>query len=277
VYFINKGNDMTKFTLLTCVYAKENPIFFSQCIESILAQTVIPDEWIIVKDGPLTGELEAVLGKLCFPNDLKILALPENVTLGMARAEGLKTAAHAWVALMDCDDICDPHRFEKQLEMIEANSELGLIGGQISEFIDNNEHVIAKRAVPTEHDDIVSFAKKRNPFNAMTVMFKRDTALSAGNFRYFPGFEDYDLWTRMIKNGTRCGNHPDILVSARVGGMYARRRGVSYIRSEWRMQRQLKKLGLINGAEFVRNAVMRMPVRLLPRKGLAAVYNKFAR
>ena len=269
---------MIRFTLIVCVYEKEQAIFFSQCIGSILAQTILPDEMIIIKDGPLSVELERVLNGLQFPNELKIIGLPTAVTQGPARAEGIKAAAHNWIAIMDSDDICVHDRFEKQLRMIEDDPHLSLIGGQINEFSESPENTIAKRAVPTGHNEILAYAKGRNPFNQMTVMFKRDLALTAGNYRYFPWFEDYDLWARMIKNGAICGNHPDVLVNARVGsGMYARRRGISYIRSEWKMQKQLRELGLIGHIRFIQNAALRIPVRLLPEKGIEAVYNRFAR
>ena len=269
---------MTKFTLLTSIYAKENPQHFVQCIESILTQTLIPDEWIIVKDGPLTDGLEQVIKNIHYPNELKIITIPENITQGPARAEGLKAASHEWIAIMDSDDICVKNRFEKQIKIIEENPQLGLTGGQITEFTDSPEQATAKRNVPTGHDEITAYAKKRNPFNAMTTMYKRDLALAAGNYRYFPWFEYYDLWTRMIKNGAQCANSPDVLVYARAGsGMYGRRRGTSYIRSEWRMQQQLRTLGMINTAELTRNAVLRIPVRLLPEKMLEAVYNKYLR
>ena len=261
-----------------CVYAKEDPGYLAQSIDSILAQTILPDEWVVVKDGPLTGELESVIGAIRFPNELNIVALPENVTLGPARAEGLKAAKHNWVAIMDSDDICAPERFEKQLAMIGANPAIDLIGGQIAEFADSPDQVIAMRSVPVGHNEILRFARQRNPFNSMTVMLRRDMALAAGNYRYFQWFEDYDLWTRMIRNGAVCANHPDTLVYARVGaGMYGRRRGISYIRSEWRMQRQLLDLGLINAAGFAGNVVTRIPIRLLPERSLAAVYSRFAR
>ena len=271
---------MTDFSLVMCLYAKEDPAYLAQCVDSILSQTVLPDEWVIVKDGPLTDGLEAVLrdGDRRFPQGLNVVALPENVTQGPARAAGLLAAAHDWVAIMDSDDICVPDRFEKQLAMISADPALDLIGGQIGEFADNPGEVVALRTVPTDHDGVLRFMKRRNPFNSMTVMLRRDLALRAGNYRYFPWFEDYDLWARMVKAGAACANHPDVLVNARVGaGMYGRRRGMSYIRSEWRMQRQLLELGLINGAEFVGNVVTRIPVRLLPAGWLAAVYNRFAR
>ena len=106
---------MINFTLLICVYAKENPAHFAACLESIAAQTVLPDELVIVKDGQLTAELETVLQNLQLPIEVITVSLPENVTLGPARAEGVKAARNEWVAIMDSDDICRPDRFEKQI------------------------------------------------------------------------------------------------------------------------------------------------------------------
>lgn len=270
---------MTHFSLLLCTYAKDSPGQLCQCLESIYAQSVQPDELIIVKDGPLTGPLERVLSDISFPQDkIVTVALANNSSLGIARAAGLKAAKYDWVALMDSDDICVPTRFEKQLSLIHMDSSLSIVGGQIAEFDDLPERTTQYRHVPTSHNDILAYAKKRNPFNAMTVMFKRRLALEAGNFRYFPGFEDYDLWVRMIKHGARCANHPDVLVHARIGnGLYARRKGMWYIRSELRMQKQLKKLELISSLEFLRNLLIRIPIRLFPTRALEFVYKQFAR
>ena len=267
-----------KFSLLLCTYAKENPQHLSQCLESILAQTVLPDELLIVKDGPLPHPLESVISGMSFPNILTVIALPQNVSQGLARAEGLKCAKYKWIAIMDSDDVCLPTRFEKQIAQIKANPKLDLIGGQVIEFDAIPGQTIAKRNVPTTHSEILTFAKKRNPFSMMTTMFKRDLALESGNFRYFPGFEDYDLWARMISNGAICANHPDVLVHVRVGnGMYARRKGLVYIRSEWRMQILLRKLGITNLCNFIGNIATRIPIRLLPHKGLEFIYKHFAR
>jgi glycosyltransferase involved in cell wall biosynthesis len=268
--------DMAKinFSLIMSVYAKENPLFLSQCLDSILAQTVMPDEFIIIKDGPLTNELEQVLSAAQFPFEVNIISLPENITQGPARAEGVKAAKHEWVAIMDSDDICRPDRFKKQLAMLSADPDLDLIGGQIDEFNFAPGDLSVRRGVPTGHSDILTFAKKRNPFSHMTVMLRRELAVKAGNYVFFPWFEDYDLWARMLKNGAKCANHPDILVDARVGGgMYARRRGITYIRSELRMQKSLLNLGMINYCEFLRNLTVRVPVRFLPAKALKFIYN----
>jgi len=267
-----------KFSVVMSVYIKENPAFLHKCLQSIVSQTVLPDELIIVKDGPLSSELELVLSELRAPLDVQIITLPQNITQGPARGKGLKAARNEWVAIMDSDDICMEDRFEKQLEMISRDPALSLIGGQIAEFRDDLGQTEAVREVPLNHEAITEFSKGRNPFNSMTVMLKRPVALEAGNYDYFPMFEDYDLWVRMIALGARCANHPDVLVSARTGsGMYGRRRGISYARAELRMQKQLLHLGLIGKCRFVKNLIVRVPVRLLPGKALEVVYNKFAR
>jgi len=292
---------MVKFSLLLCIYAKDNPEHLRECLSSVGALSLFPDEIVIVKDGPLPESLEKVIQVLqrnghcpdalaSEPNptprhlnnnhsaELNIITLPENVTLGPARAAGINAAKHEWVAIMDSDDICRPDRFEKQLRMIEENPNLGLIGGQISEFTGTPDNKVSKRIVPLTHDDIVRFIKKRTPFNHMTVMLKREEAVNAGNYRLFPWMEDYDLWTRMIKNGTICANSPDVLVDARVDkNTFKRRRGIKYIRSEWRLQKELRKLGLIGTCGFLRNVVFRIPVRLLPGGLIACVYRGFAR
>jgi len=272
------------FSLLICVYIKENPDYLIRCLDSIAVQSVLPSEIVIVKDGPLTSALDFAIADFDFPQSisLKIVPLPENVTLGPARAAGLLAASNDWVAIMDTDDICRPDRFEKQVAMVKAaiadGEALGIIGGQISEFVEDIGDILDKRIVPTSNEEIRSFAKSRNPFNHMTVMLNRKRAIEVGNYRLFPLFEDYDLWTRMIKSGVKCANSPDVLVDVRAGsGMISRRRGKHYIKCEWCMQRQLLHIGFISFWRFCLNLALRVPVRLLPSGLLGGIYKKFAR
>ena len=272
------GKFRIAFSLLLCTYEKDNPIHLKECLDSILSGTVFPDEMIVVKDGPLTAELDEVLAKTNFPFETNIISFPTNQTLGVARREGVKAAKHDWVALMDSDDINFSNRFELQLAEITKNPNTDILGGQIAEFNETPNRTHAFRIVPITHDAIKAHSKKRNPFNAMTVMFKKDLAIKSGNFRYFPGFEDYDLWVRMIKSGAVCQNCEDVLVYARTGGgMYARRSGINYVKHEWRMQRQLRSINYICRQQFFINLVSRIPLRLLPRYIIERIYTKFLR
>ena len=274
----SRGKFHVEFSLLLCTYKNDNPLHLKDCLDSILASTVHPNEIIIIKDGPLTDELDEVIADTCFPFKKNIISLPTNQTQGIARREGVTAARHEWIALMDSDDIAMPDRFDKQLEVITKDPSIDILGGQIAEFDKDSACVHAIRQVPLSHADIKTRLKTRNPFNAMTVMFKKTAAIKAGNFRYFPGFEDYDLWARMINQGAKCQNCKDILVYARTGsGMYGRRRGLNYIRQEWRMQRQLRQLRITSKWQFVSNILQRIPVRLLPGTFIKKLYIYFTR
>ena len=129
-----------------------------------------------------------------------------------------------------------------------------------------------KTLLPLTHDEIVSFSKKRNPFRHMTVMFKKSAVLECGNYRDFLWFEDYDLWVRMIDNGCKVANLPDILVSVRADkDMFARRGGWKYLKQDIKFQKFLLDIKYITKKSFFMNLVIRTIVRLIPN----SIRNKF--
>ena len=162
------------------LYAKEKAEYFSQSMESILNQTVLPDEIVIVKDGPLTEELEKTLDGFVSANPslYKTVPLETNRGLGLALAEGMLHCTNELVARMDTDDISRSDRFEKQLAEFEADPELDICGSHIIEFEDSPEHVVCKRTVPLDDADIKKYQKKRDGFNHQAVMFKKEAVIS---------------------------------------------------------------------------------------------------
>ena len=64
-----------KYSVLMSVYYKENPDHFRESIESMLEQTIRPDEIVIVKDGQLTEGLDAVLNEFKDNEIIKVIAL----------------------------------------------------------------------------------------------------------------------------------------------------------------------------------------------------------
>ena len=80
----------SKYTVLMSVYYKEKPDYLSLSIESILNQTVKPDEFIIIKDGPLTPELDEVIDTFVnmHPDLFNIITNEVNLGLGLALAKG---------------------------------------------------------------------------------------------------------------------------------------------------------------------------------------------
>lgn len=272
---------IVKFSVLMSLYIKENPIFLNQCFESIwLNQSVRPHEIVLVCDGPITNELENIVNKWQkeIGGLLKILKLKENIGLGKALNEGLKYCTNEWVFRMDTDDICKPDRFSKQIEYIIRNPDIVLFSGQILEFNETPSDSSVVKAVPTDHDDIVRYAQKRSPFNHMTVAYKKSVIESLGGYKHHLFMEDYNLWLRVISAKYRVGNHPDILLYARVGnGMHARRKGLQYIKSEKQLLKLKKDLKFQNPLYANIFFIIRSAFRLLPSSFLGKIYNIFLR
>ena len=269
------------FSVLLSLYIKESPLFFNACFKSIWSDSSVkPSEIILVLDGPISFELQNVIEfwKKTIGHILKVIPLPNNVGLGKALNEGLKHCTYEWVFRMDTDDICKPDRFEKQIQFIKENPEVVLFSGQIVEFNETPSDSNILKSVPTEHTDIIKFSQKRSPFNHMTVAYKKSVIEAVGGYQHHLFMEDYNLWLRVIGAGYMVGNHPDILLYARVGnGMHARRKGYDYIKSEKQLLKLKKELKLQNPIHANILFLLRSSFRLLPSSLLGKIYNTFLR
>ncbi|WP_192894326.1 glycosyltransferase family 2 protein [Rodentibacter pneumotropicus] len=265
-----------KFSVLMSLYIKENPRFLRECFESLAAQTHQADEIVLVFDGAVTEELEAVVSEFEKQLPLKLVKLPQNQGLGNALNEGLKHCSYNWVFRMDTDDICVPERFAKQVAFIEKYPDTIIFGGQIAEFGENVNDIVAYRRVPVEAQDIVKFTQKRCPFNHMTVAYQKSAVINCGGYEDLQ--EDYYLWIKLVAQGQSVANLPDILVYARVGnGMVGRRRGLNQAKAEWRLFKLKYRLGIQNLASGLFIFILRSASRLLPTSLLKATYNQFLR
>lgn len=261
------------------VYKSEKAEYLTQALDSILNQTVTPNEIVIVEDGKLTDELYDVLNQYeqRYTN-IKRVPFSINRGLGLALRDGVLACSNEIIARMDTDDIALPRRFEKQLEYLEKNPQISLLGTGIEEFSSVPECPDSKTILPAKHEDIVKFSKKRNPFRHMTVMFKKSAVVQSGNYRDFLWFEDYDLWIRIMHNGYKCANIPEILVSVRADrNMFARRGGWKYIGQELSFQKILFKMNWINSKQFLFNMIIRFSVRVMPNFVRIFFYKKFLR
>jgi len=246
------------------VYHRENPQALADALRSVRAQTRPVAEIVLVKDGPLTPELEAVIAREAEGLPLKIVALPVNVGLARALNAGLAAATQPWVMRFDTDDLCVPRRVEWQTAMAQRG-DLDLFGGQITEFDEDPSQAHRSRQVPCSHDEIRRFGLRRNPFNHMTVCYRRDLVLAAGGYPSVHLMEDYALWMTLLAHGARAANSPEVLVQARVGnGMIARRGGLRYVRSEWQLQQLLRRLGHKGRLSAWRDGGLRSAVFLAP-------------
>ena len=161
-----------QYSVLMSVYHREKPEYLRQSMESIAAQTLPTDDFVLVCDGPLGPELEAVIAELQqrFGPVLQVVHLPRQVGLGRALNEGMLHCKNEIVARMDSDDISRPDRCEKELNaLLEHGADI--VSAGLEEFTDDPARVELLRQPPKTHEEILAFAKKRNPFNHPTVSF----------------------------------------------------------------------------------------------------------
>ena len=268
-----------KFSVSMCVYGKDDPVWFKTAVDSILKQTLKPDEVVLVVDGPVSEKLDSVIRSYENVEGFKTVRLEVNRGHGDARRIGLENCQYEYVALMDADDISVPDRFEKQVAVISADPSLAVVGGNINEFIDDVENVVGSRVVPQKDADIKEYLKKRCPFNQVTAMLNKRMVEKAGGYLDWYCDEDYYLWLRLFLINSKFANIPENLVNVRVSKeMYARRGGWKYFKSEAKLQKFMRKNRIIGFGRYLVNVTQRLVVQvILPNKLRGWVFKKFAR
>lgn len=268
-----------KYSVLMSVYAKEKPEYLRQSIESILAQTVAADEFVIVCDGPLTEELDKVLAE--YENSrqgfFKIIRQKENKGLGIALNTGLSQCANSLVARMDSDDVSMPDRMERQLAVF-AEKNVDIVSGTVAEFTKKTDNVVTKRVLPENPEEIRRFAKRRNPFNHPAVMYKKDSVMKAGGYEDFMLFEDYYLWIRMLCMGCEGYNIPEEILYMRSGdSLYERRGGITYAKQIIRFRFFMLRCGYTGIGDFIVTAVGHSLIALVPNGVRKKFYERLLR
>lgn len=264
-----------KFSVLMSVYCKDNPAWFRQAIQSVLNQSVRPEEVVLTADGPLTEELEAIITE--FKDNLKVVRLEKNSGRGAALGYAVPQCKYNLIALMDADDVCRKDRFEKQLAAFASNPDLSIVGGQIQEVEAESFAHLSKRTVPLTHSEIKQYLKTRMPFNNVTVMFKKAAVLEAGNYKAFGTVEDYYMWARVMAKGKIAQNVPDVLVDVRVGKeMYNRRSGWNYFHMNKMLFDEMRKLGLLSFKDYYCTLSVRFVVQVLMPNWLRSFFYKKA-
>ena len=247
------------------VYNNTKIDHFQQSITSILDQGFDFSEILIIVDGPINDELNDLLIKL-EKKGFTIHRLQENKGLGLALRHAVEISSSDYLFRMDDDDINCPDRFRLQAEAALKNPDAAVIAGQIVEFDDNNEDQKYIRACPTDPAAIKRQIRHRNVVNHVTCLIRRKDILACGNYRSnTPGFEDYDLWIRLINSGEKIINLEDVLVKVRFSErQFASRFGWRPALNEIKMQSLFLKEKYITVYDFIYNCCFRLFPRLLP-------------
>jgi len=266
-----------KFSVVMSIYRLDDPRYLAEAIQSVVSQSIPPDEVILVIDGPISQSLNCVISKFSKSPIFNVIKLSVNVGPGLARHEGVVSAKNNIIAIMDSDDICRNMRFEKELQwMKELN--IDVVGGLINEFQNIPEDISQVRKVPEKHAQIFSRGKWKMPVNHVTLMFRKDAYLHVGGYSDFRYAEDYDLIVRMLSKGFKFHNVQEVLVDVRIGNYaYDRRRGMSVLNNELKVIRNMLLIKYITFTQYVINIIIRVFTRIMPKYLISFLYIKLLR
>lgn len=266
------------FTILMSVYQKDDVVLFERAVNSVYANTLLPDAFVLVVDGPVPQALHDSILVLRARYPLEVLHLPVNLGLAHALNVGLRRVCTTWVVRADADDYNVLGRFALQAAAVmQSVQSIDLVGGAIQEVESDGKHYAVRRTVE-RHEHIRRYAAYRNPFNHMTVAYRTELALRCGGYPNIHLKEDYSLWANMLACGARCLNLPDVLVLASAGReMHKRRGGLRYAIAEISLQRHLVSTGLKLPLSAFIHGLSRSIVFMLPSTVRGWIYNKMLR
>lgn len=185
---------MEKFSVCMSVYHGDHAGSFNEALNSIFAQTRLPDEVVLVVDGPVGNDINQVIKKNEAENDsFHVIRLEKNSGHAVARQTGLEMATFEYIAIMDSDDIAVTDRFEKQMAYLQAHKDVDVLGGQIDEFIGETTNIVGSRIVPLTDGEIKAYLKNRCPMNLVTVMLRKAAVQKVGGYIDWYCEEDYYL------------------------------------------------------------------------------------
>lgn len=267
-------------SILMSVYKNDNIEHFKCAIFSVLNQTKLPRQVVLVCDGPLSSEYYQEIDFykeefLALGVKFSLVKLDDNVGLGLALKEGVKFCEEKYVLRMDSDDISRANRIAVVEDFIRDQPEVDGFGTHIEEFVDSAGDLGRFRKVPLSAVDIAIYGKKRNPMNHVTMCIKKDALVNVGSYESVLYHEDYFLWVKMIMAGCKLKNLDECLVDVRVGNdLIGRRIGFGYFKLEYLFAKRCFNIGYFSLFDFGRYLLPRSIIRMLPKSILNKIYGQ---
>ncbi|MDF1756310.1 MAG: glycosyltransferase [Verrucomicrobiales bacterium] len=182
--------------LLTVILPAYNAeVHLAEAINSVISQTFSDFELIIIDDGSTdrTGEIINEIDD----SRIRLIQHKQNAGLIAALNEGIALAKSEFVARMDADDVCEPSRFEEQLEFFDQNPDVGVLGTAIR-MIDSESRPGKIFEMPLSRDEVEWALPLLCPLAHPTVMMRTDVVKKAAGYSSGAELaEDYDLWGRI--------------------------------------------------------------------------------
>lgn len=256
-------------SVLMSVYQRVNETELTQCLASLTYQTQQPDQIVIVIDGPIPDNLEIQLQQFEANSETKVTLVPlkENGGLTKALNAGLSHCTGEWIFRMDADDISSPDRFEVQLEALNANPHIDLLGTAMWEFSNDPRNPERFKPVKAEHKDIKQSFALRNPINHPTICMRKELIQQVGGYPELPLLEDYFLWAKLLQAGATFHNLTSAHYLFRFDDATLHRRGgAQNFRNEIWLRRWMYRAKLTTLPTYLFGCTIQLVLRFAPMR-----------
>jgi glycosyltransferase involved in cell wall biosynthesis len=248
---------MSTISVLIAVYAKDDPQLFRASLWSnVLGQTELPDQLVVVVDGPVGAAVDRVLGdaRIAFterlgPAFMTVVRLRRNGGVAAAMNRGLPHCRGELIARADADDLSYPERFRLQKALLAKHEDVDVVTAWQHDFSLEEQKIVATNRCPEYADEIRARLQVRNPVCQPSMMIRADIFRRHGAYNEsIPLLEDYELHLRWVSQGVRyrCLQLPLVRVGVSAA-LYGRRGGLAYARREFAFRLKAERSGLLRG------------------------------
>lgn len=183
-----------------------NGKYLKDFIGSVIESTILPKELIIVDDGSTDKSIEIIETFLSY-DFIRLIKFIRNQGFANALNQGIKASSGKYILRIDPDDIIMSDRLEKQINFLEKNPEIDLVGGNVIYFNSDTGKAVSTSNFPANHNEILKAYKSGdNGVQHPTVCVKAEV-LKKYNYKenIFPS-EDYEIFARIINDGFKFAN-----------------------------------------------------------------------
>lgn len=240
-----------KVSVIMSIY-NENINWIIDSIESILNQSYRNLEFIIVLDNPDNIEIIELLETYKFRDKrVQVIINEKNIGLIKSLNKAILNTSGELIARMDADDISYLNRLEEQVNFLNNNPTISLVGCKI-EYINENNKLIKKESYRAhKHEEIKELLKYANMFAHPSLMYRKQAIIDIGLYKNALYAEDYELIIEFVLNGYKVANINDILLKYRLrkNGVSTSKRPYQFITCDYLQQEYINNINE-NNYEF---------------------------
>lgn len=230
---------MRELSVIMTTY-NENLNFLKNCIDSVLRQTFNNFDFIIVTE---PGETNMDFLENVASIDKRVIILKNKTKLGISgsRNRAVQESSGEYIAMVDGDDYCDLNRFKKQLEFLESNPGISVVGSNMY-LINEDNNLIGERKYPETFEDIKSSFLLTMSIANPTLIMRRKDIEDIGFFdNYFTKAEDFELWLRFLVKDKKMHNLQENLLYYRIQTNHVEKRDRTHWKNNYAARKRYSK------------------------------------